>query len=524
VRESILTLLIGLDIGTSNIKAAAYKVTGRLCAQTVIATPTKTIGLRGGTQDPDALWLAVARALRTVMDRVQDGGLVAGVCVASVGEAGVSLDAQGQPTHPIVVWYDDRTAPLVSWWRRHVGPEAVFVATGLALGHTFTLLKLQWLRQQAPQAWERTRRWLGISGYVGYRLTGEQAMGYSLASRTMALDLRTLSWSDDLLDAARVPRDLLPQLVPEGTMLGKVQEGAAAVTGLPTGTPVLVGGHDHPVGAIALGAVAPGVLLDSTGTTETELMGLPSVERMLRGDDRRFSVGCHAAPGSFYIKGAILGAGSLLRWAAQLLFPELPDDARTRALEHAAISAPPGARGLYLLPHLEGAGSPNRDSMARGVIAGLTARHTRDDLARAAWEGLAYELRTLWEALEDSAGYRIKQVVAAGGGSRSAFWNQLKANVTGRPISVSQQSEAVTLGSAMLAGMGSGVYASLDEARRTFPLHAERIEPDPELADTYGRLYRHAIERIRAESVRLGALAGHLEQPGESRVVTSAGP
>jgi xylulokinase len=511
VQEAILTLLIGLDVGTTNIKAAAYEAAGLLAAQTVVPTPVHAIGLRRGTQDPEAVWQAAASALRTVMDQVQ-GIPVGGVCVASVGEAGVPLDAQGKPTHPIIAWYDDRTAPLLPWWESHIGPEMVFATTGLALGHTYTLLKLQWLSQHAPDAWERTRRWLGISDYIGYRLTGEQAMGYSLASRTMALDLHTLSWSDDLLTAAGVPRGILPDLVSESTLLGKVHGPAASTTGLPLDTPVLVGGHDHPVGALGLDAVAPGLVMDSTGTTETELMGLPSVRGILRRRDRRFSVGCHAVPGSFCIKGAILGAGSLIRWAGNLLFPELPDDDRLQAMEDAAASAPPGARGLYLLPHLEGAGSPNRNSMARGVIAGLTARHTRADMARAVWEGLAYEVRALWEALEHSSGARIERVVAAGGGSRSAFWNQLKADVTGRAISVFEQTEAVTVGAAMLAGLGSGSYASLDEARQAFPLRAKEFEPEPQLANAYDALYRDSIESIRLDSVRLGALAGSLWQ------------
>ncbi|MGC9359578.1 MAG: FGGY-family carbohydrate kinase, partial [Anaerolineae bacterium] len=489
----------------------AYEAAGRLCTQTVVPTPIEAVGLRRGTQDPKALWQAATSALRTVMSNVWDAP-IGGVCVASVGEAGVPLDAQGKPTHPIIAWYDDRTAPLVPWWQSRVDPQAIFATTGLVLGHTYTLLKLQWLFQQAPDAWERTRRWLSVSDYLGYRLTGEQAIGYSLASRTMALDLHTLSWSDDLLAAAGVPNALLPDLAPEGTLLGKVHRRAALATGLPVGTPVVVGGHDHPVGALALGAIAPGIVLDSTGTTETELMGLPSVEGILQRDDRRFSVGCHAAPGSFYIKGAILGAGSLIRWTGQLLFPDLPDDARLQAMEDAAASAPPGARGVYVLPHFAGAGSPNRDSTARGVIAGLTTRHTRAEIARAAWEGLAYELRALWEALEDSSGAGIVRIVAAGGGSRSAFWNQLKANVTGRAISVSEQTEAVTLGAAMLAGLGTGVYANLDEAHQAFPLRAKRFEPEPRLAVTYDDLYRDNIESIRLDSVRLGALAGSLWQ------------
>lgn len=517
--EDPVALLIGLDIGTSNIKAAAYDASGPCRAQASFPTPTEMTGVRLATQDPEALWNTAAAALREVLEACQIGGEVSGVCVASVGEAGVPLDAHGRPTHPIIAWYDERTVPLLPWWRDYLGPAAIFAITGLPLGHTFSLFKLQWLRQQIPDAWARTRRWLGISDYIGYRLTGEQVMGYSLASRTMALDLQTRSWSADLLDAAEVPQDLLPALAPEGTFLGRVHAEAAEATGLPAGTPVLVGGHDHPVAAVALGATSSGIVLDSTGTTETELMAIPSVEAMLERDDQRFSVGCHALPGSFYIKGAILGAGSLLTWAANLLFPELPEQAKLDALERVAACSPAGAKGLYLLPHFGGAGSPDRDSAARGVIAGLTTHHTRDDMARAVLEGLTYELRALWEALEASAGYRVTRVIATGGGSQSVLWNHLKANVTGRAIAVSQQPEAVTLGAAMLAGLGSGQYASLEDAQKVHSPPTQIITPEPELAATYDQLYHERVQCIRAASAHLGAMTGHLwatEPTGDS--------
>lgn len=505
-----MTLLIGLDIGTSNIKAAAYRADGGCLAQASSPTPSRTVALRQAEQDPDELWGAVAETLAKTVTACGSSPDIAGVCVASVGEAGVPLDAHGDPTCPIIAWYDERTAPLTQWWEAHLGTEPLFALTGLPLGHTFSLLKMQWLRQEAPVAWAATRRWLAVGDYIGFRLTGQQAMGYSLASRTMALDLGTRAWSPELLELARVPERLLPALAPEGTLLGRVLPEAVVATGLPESTAVFIGGHDHPVAAIAMGATAPGIVLDSTGTTETELMAIPSVRSILDRNDQHFSVGCHAAPGRYYIKGAILSAGSLLAWAAGLCFPKEPPHARLAALTEAAATSPAGADGLYLLPHLAGAGSPDRDSLARGVIAGLTLGHTRNDIARAAFEGLVYELNALLSALEQSAGHPISQVIAAGGGSQSSFWTQLKADITGHPMMVSPQTEAVTLGAAMLAGLGSGIYSSLEDAQAAHALPGEMYTPDPARAQLYDRLYRLRIRRIRELCVSLGAATGRL--------------
>ncbi len=505
-----MALLIGLDVGTSNIKAAAYRSDGGCVARASTPTPTTPAGLRQAEQHPGALWEAVAETLATTLAACGDAPDVAGLCVASVGEAGVPLDAHGEPTYPIIAWYDQRTASLPRWWDEAMGAQPLFALTGLPLGHTFSLLKMQWLRQMAPEAWAATQRWLAVGDYVGFRLTGQQATGYSQASRTMALDLTTRAWSDTLLSIAELPPSLLPTLVPEGTLLGHALPEAAAACRLPEGTPVFVGGHDHPVAAIAMGATEPGVVLDSTGTTETELMTIPSVRDILARGDGRFSVGCHAAPGSYYVKGGILGAGSLLRWVADLCFADTPPPDRLDALYTAAEASPPGARGLYLLPHLAGAGSPDRDSMARGVMAGLTLDHSRNDLARAAFEGLVYELKTLLNALAESAGHGIDRVIAAGGGSQSPFWTQLKADVTGRPILVSPHTEAVTLGAAMLAGVGAGIYRSLQDAQATHAQSSEAYTPDPARARDYQRLYQKRIAQIRALCLPVGALSGQL--------------
>lgn len=501
--------LLGVDVGTSNIKVVAYSREGRLLTQTSRPTPTVRQGLRRASHDPEILWLETAGAIREVAGHL-DQARVAGLAIASIGEAGVPLDAQGNPLYPIIAWYDERTVPQAFWWSQTMGEVETYRRTGLPLGHTFTLLKLLWLRETEPALYHRIARWLCVSDYMAYRLTGEQSMGYSLASRTMAIDLRSRRWSPEMLSHAGISADYLPALQPEGSLVGQVTTDAARQTGLRQGTPIYVGGHDHVCGALAMGVCQPGIVLDSTGTTEAELTTLEGVEGHLQRADLAFCLGCHVARDRYYAIGSILGAGSTVGWLASLLWPAQGQDREQalQALAREAADSPPGAKGLYLLPYMAGAGSPDRNPTARGVLAGLSLEHTRADLARATIEGLAFELRLLWEALEDFSSQPLSRVVSVGGGTRNALWNQIKADVTGRALEIPEQAEAVTLGAAMLAGLGAGVYRDEQDALQTVQSPVRAVFPDPRLVARYAELYVLIRERLRPPGAELGRASG----------------
>jgi xylulokinase len=369
----------------------------------------------------------------------------------------------------------------------------------------FSLNKLLWLRDHEPDVLARMVRWLCVSDYIAFRLTGEQAMGYSLASRTMAFDLAHRAWSEALLAYAGLRPNHLPPPVPEGTRVGRVK--TPGETGLPEGLLVFVGGHDHVCGALAVGAFEPGVVLDSTGTTEAELVVLPEVRAHLEAGDLSFSLGCHTARDRYYAIGSILGAGGLMGWVANLLWPREAAEGRQAALEaltHAAAESPIGANGLYLLPHLSGAGAPQRDPAARGVLAGLHLGHTRGDIARAAIEGMAIELRLLLETLAAYTGQAIARVVAVGGGARNPLWTQIKADVTGYAIAVPAHTEAVALGAAILAGIGAGVFRDERHAYAAMAPPSHPVPPDPERHRAYSALYRRVMAVVRP----VGAVVG----------------
>lgn len=502
-----MDVLLGVDVGTTNTKGVAYTAEAQPLIIASRPTPTQDVGLRQAQHDPEALWQGVASVLREVTARLPAQAHVAGMAVASVGEAGVPLDSHGQALYPVIAWYDERTASQAEWWAAAIGATEVYRRTGLPLGHTFTLNKLLWLREKEPEVFRRMSKWLCVADYIAYRLTGEQCMGYSLASRTMALDLRHRRWSAEMLGYAAISASVFPELRPEGALVGYVTDDAAHVLGLPQGVPVFVGGHDHICGGLAVGAYYPGVVLDSTGTTEAELVTLETVDEHLDRADLSFCLGCHAARGRYYAIGSILGAGSMVSWLADLLWPaerHADHEVALQALTRAAGQSTPGARGLYILPHLAGAGSPDRDSTARGVLVGLSLAHTRADMARAAIEGLAYELRLLWEALERFSGQPIARVISVGGGARNPLWSQIKADVTGRKLEIPEHVEAVTLGAAILAGVGVGIYHDEDDARERISISATYVQPQAQSTSFYDGQYQLLLREIRPLATALG--------------------
>src|SRR6266545_7554508 len=471
-------LLLGVDVGTTNCKAILFDLSGRQVASAHAPTPVQRPRPNWAEYDPEALWETVAATIREAVGRV-DPGRVRGVAAASMGESGLLLDGRGQPLCPIVAWFDSRTVPQHRWWMEHADARAAFTIAGIKPEPIFGIYKLMWLRDHAPDAYAAAARWLHVADYVAFRLCGVPATDYSLATRTMLLDLQRLRWSDALIEQAGVRRDLLPDLAPSGTRLGGVAEAAAETTGLLPGTPVGVGGHDHVCGAFASGVGEAGTCLDSMGTAEAVFLTLDS----LRLDDALWragrTFGAHVARDKYYTIDGLYTSGAAVEWARSLLADSADDATAYARMETLAAQAPAGSLGVFFVPRLA-AGD-------HGTFVGLTVDTRAAILARAVYEGLAYEWRRYLELVESALGTRARTIKLIGGGARSALWVQIKADVLGRPLHVSKLEESVALGVALLAGLAAGVYR--DEAEAVAWLrHDERVvEPDLARAELYDR-------------------------------------
>jgi xylulokinase len=474
--------VLGLDIGTSSIKAITLDEHGTTITEARVPTPTVVESGERAVHYAEHLWQAVVRLICQITAKHADASIV-GIAVASIGEEGFPIDGHGFAVYPGILWHDPRTRTLVPWWVREVGAERIYHITGLPTDYTYSALKLQWLYQNVPNIMKAAVSWLGVSEYIAFRLTGAQATCPSLASRTMLYDLIGNKWSDELLDASQISRSLLPPIVNSGTVLGTVTHEAAAVTGLPVSMPVAVGGHDHICGLLAAGGTAPGNVVHSSGTAEVlmKTMSLTSLEDVLAAGSGLI-LGAHVVPGEYYQLGG-RHSGAILQWWEQAL---APGDSRD-ALWLEAASAPVGSRGLIFVPYMFGKGSPDRDREVTGSILGLTSAHTRGDIMRSVLEGLCFDTIRL----NDAQG-RVDETVAIdliGGLARQPLWTRLKADILSARVRVGTELEATAQGAAFLAGLGSGIYSGFKVASTTLRHHVDVVVPNPETAELYRTLY-----------------------------------
>ena len=315
-------------------------------------------------------------------------------------------------------------------------------------------------------------------------------------------DINQRRWAADILAEVGLDEELLAELVPAGDPVGEVSDEAGKKTGLDPGTMVVAGGHDQACGCLGAGVIDEGPLYDVTGTVECLIPSLN--EPILTNEMLESGYGnyCHVAPDRYLILGYNMTAGTVLRWFRDLAAKEELDRASAEGrsiyslFDEMASSVPPGSEGLILLPYFMGAATPNWDTHARGTLTGLTLGHQKAHIVRAIMEGITYELRSNLETLR-SSGIRAEEIRAVGGGARSPFWCQLKADITHLPVNVPSVSEASSLGAALLAGIGSGVYSSFDEAiRRTYSVRKRYLPERKEEYEKAFRVYRRLYERL----------------------------
>jgi xylulokinase len=473
--------LLGIDVGTTNCKALILDMAGRV--QALAAAPTPLARPRPGwiEHDPAALWATVAALIRQVLAGVPPAS-VRGVAAASMAEAGLLVDAAGQPLCPIISWNDSRSDPQFRAWLARFGAEQFRALAGNPPSPIFSIFKLLWLRDELPEAYAAAARWLHVSDYIAFRLCGAQATSPSLATRTMLLDLGRQRWSGEIIAAAGLRADLLPPLVPAGARIGAISPAAAADTGLLAGIAVGCGGHDHLSGALAAGVVRGGRALDSMGTAEPALLALGTLPP-LHDESPGGSLGAHVVAGRFYISKGIRSAGAAVDWAARTL-----GLGAASALMNLAAQAQPGAGGVLFLPRLAPAD--------RGGWVGLAADAGAAELARAVLEGLACEWRANLERIERGVGQRAESIRAIGGGTRAALWLQIKADVLGRPVLVLDLPESVALGAALLAGVAAGFFPDAAAAAAQLALPTREVTPDPARAAFYEQHYHQRYTRL----------------------------
>jgi len=489
-------LLAGLDFGTGRIRAIAFDLRGRIVAEAALPTPTRFPAPGWVEHDPQELWQTVCKVLRSLTQTIGPNPPIAGLAVASVGEAGVLVDDDGAELGPVIAWYCARAIAEGEAMRAIIGDQYVFDVSGVTANHTFGLGKLLWWRRHHPDVFAKARYWLNMADWVAFRLTGEARTDFTLASRTNALDITRLTWSEELLARLDMNPRLFAPLVASGTAVGKIHARAAAETGLPRSAMISAGGHDHIISTVAAHTDEPGILLNSMGTAEAQILinDAPVFDDDFRAGGYQQGVLAVGTP-RYYLCCGLSTSGGAVEW-----FRAQTGGAGYETLIAAAWAVPPGSNGVCFLPQLRGGDQPNPSPNARAGFIGIAGDSTQAILFRSVLEGLAMSARLAVEGMTARRSVApVKRIRVIGGGTRNDLWMKIKASVYGRAIEVTPLNEGTCLSAAMLAGLGCGIFATVAEARAAFAegLGVVRIvEPDAAWRECYDRLYRDVYSRL----------------------------
>lgn len=486
--------LIGVDAGTTGLKSLVFDLTGRALSQAYREYPLTHPEPGGAEQDPEDWWRALCETVREALERADaQPRAVAGLSVSSQGSTVVALGAHGELLRPALSWLDTRSTEL-ELNGKALDEEDLFALTGLRYYPGWTACLLQWLGRREPATLRRARHLLLVSDYLIYRLTGTAMTDYSSASRTRMLDLEKMAWSPPILESVGVSEAQLPRLGASGEIAGTVSAEGARMTGLLEGMPVALGGFDQSCAALGCGAVTPDTAMVSLGTAS---MVMASSPRAIVDPLRRVTTSCHAIPNTYALQGPIMTTGAVLRWWRDHFLTERSSRVY-RDMDRMAATAPPGAEGLIVLPYFSGAGAPHWDHARRGAIVGLSLEHSQRHIIRAILEGVAMQIQENIEVME-GLGLAIDTVRIVGGGAKSALWTEIIGDVLGKRQVRIAQSEVGTLGAAMLAGLGVGLFRTVDDALREMaPAGAPQgFDPDRH------RAYREVRRRYTETAQRL---------------------
>jgi len=496
-----MSLFLGIDVSTTGSKALLVDLNGDVVSAATSPHSLSTPRALWSEQDPANWWQAVVSSVRQCLTQAQ----INGEAVSAVGLTGqmhglVLLDEQKQTLRPAILWNDQRCSDECDQIRAAVGKQRLIQTTGNDALTGFTAPKILWVKNHEPEIFNRARHVLLPKDYVRFKLTDGLAMDKADGSGTMLFDLQRRNWSTETLEALDIPLDWMPPTFEGTEITGQVSTKAAAATGLRAGTPVVAGGGDQAAQAVGVGAVSPGIVALTLGTSGVVFA---STESCLIEPEGRLHAFCHALPNRWHFMGVMLSAAGSLQWyrdtlAANMSFDELVAEAAT---------APVGSEGLIFLPYLSGERTPHPDPLARGAWVGLTLRHNRGHLTRSVLEGVAYGLKDGFALISGAGLGAIEQVRVSGGGAKSALWRQILADVLDAELVMVNTTEGAAYGAAILAGVGSGAWPNVETACSQLIKIVDRVVPDKSRTDHYRRMHERYKDLYPALKPAFNALA-----------------
>lgn len=486
-----MSLVLGVDVGSQSIKAVVVDEGGNVVSSGSARLTMVHDHVGWAEQDPEAYRSALRDAVRAATEGIQADRIVA-MGLGSQVDGVVACEADGTPLRSAIIWLDKRATEQCDRLVSTVGAERLAERTGLVADASHSAPKMMWIRDNEPEVWKRAAMFAPVGSYVLHHLSGSFAQDAANASSTMVYDVTKGDFDTELCEAAGLDPQMLPEVRPSTDVVGTLRPDVAADLGLPAACAVVVGTGDEHAASVGAGAIEPGIVVDVTGTAEPVTT---VADEPVRDPLGLVETHGHAVPGTWLIENPGFVSGGSTLWLSTSLLGIPQGDVFARARE-----APPGSDGVLFLPALSGSTAPRWNDAMRGAFLGLGMNHTSAHVARAVLEGCAFALRDIVERL-DALHLGHGEIRIVGGGARDDLWASIKADVLGRPVRRVLSEEATAVGAAMVAGVGSGVFASFPEASVAAQLDESTIDPDPaaqpHYAEAYGR-YRAAFDAVES--------------------------
>jgi sugar (pentulose or hexulose) kinase len=493
-------MYLTFDVGTTSVKTALYSREGKLVSKAIESYRLNTPAVGWYEVEPEVYWSSVVKGFRQIMAESGTApGDIKSVSGCSQGETVIFLDREDRAVRPAMVWYDNRAVKEVEELKKVTDNDEFYRITGiLEIATLWSALKIMWVKNNEKDVFKKISRIMLVEDYITYRLTGRFVSSASLLSTSALIDIHKREYWGKTVDYLGI-RDILPEIVEEGSIVGKVLPDIAEEIGIKKGTAVIKGSMDQNTGAVGAGNINPGIIAETTGS---------ALAITITSDDPQFSRETalpyqpHAIPGKYIILPFAEASGIVYTWFKDEIvnrgsFGSAGSAVTYDDLNKMASTLPPGADGLVFLPFLTGATFPENDSHAKGVFYGLTLKHTTAHMARAILESIGFMLKKILTYVEE-AGIQVKEIRSMGGGARSEQWLQIKSDICGYPLIRMEEEEAPTLGAALLASVKVGDYSSLEEAVRAIVKTGKKFIPDIRNAEQYSKSYALYNELYRA--------------------------
>lgn len=497
MKTNTLSYLIGIDVGTTSIKGMLVNHSGDILSFNKQEYSLETA--EGGICELDAeiYWKVTCEIIRHLVGYSNiDPDKITGIAFSSQGETLIPVDKEGMPLRKAIVWLDNRSDKEAEEIKDHFGEQQVMDITGQPeILPSWPATRILWIRKNEPSLFKKATKYLMVEDFLMFRMTGKYCTEYSVSPSTLYLDIEKKRWWSEMINFLNINEDQLPTLMPSGEIVGSLTPKAVKETGLSENTLCVTGAYDHAAGAIGSGNIYDG---NATLTIGASMAMCNTISQPLFDRSMNLPCQCHAVDGLYFLHAYGPTAGMVLKWFKdEFGQEEIMEAQKSNAdvydlLMREAEKIPAGSDGLLMLPHLMGTGSPEFNSKAKGVFAGITLGMQKGHFVRAIIESISLMIRHNLEVMKANV-VDVKVIHVLGGASKSELWNQVLADVTGLPVITSKNAENAVMGACILAAVGTGIFDDLESAYRTFTEIGRQYTPQPSNHALYTVMYKKYV-------------------------------